>query len=113
MAAGTLVLSFNFDKSFTGIALLTGYHLCAVGVSGLLFVPSARVWGKRHLYLLGTILMVISSAWGGASGKNYNSMLGARIFQGIALAPFESLVNASVGDLYFVHVSLTNIVKPR
>lgn len=50
--------------------------------------------------------MIISSAWGGASGQNYNSMLGARIFQGIALAPFESLVNASVGDLYFVHVSI-------
>ncbi|KAK2768863.1 hypothetical protein FQN54_000723 [Arachnomyces sp. PD_36] len=103
LAAGTLVLSFNFHTSFTGIALLTGYHLCAVGVAGLLFVPSARVWGKRHLYLFGTLLTIISSAWGGASGSNYNSMLAARIFQGIALAPFESLVNASVGDLYFVH----------
>lgn len=113
MAAGTLVLSFHFDKSFTGIALLTGYHLCAVGVSGLLFVPSARVWGKRHLYLFGNILMIISSAWGAASGNNYNSILCARIFQGIALAPFESLVNASVGDLYFVHVGITNISKPK
>lgn len=103
------MLSFNFDKSFTGIALLTGYHLCAVGVSGLLFVPSARIWGKRHIYLFGNILMIISSAWGGASGQNYNSMLGARIFQGIALAPFESLVNASVGDLYFVHVSIKGV----
>ena len=43
--------------------------------------------------------------WGGASGHNYRSLLWARIFQGIGLAPFEALVNASVGDLYFVHES--------
>jgi Major Facilitator Superfamily len=47
--------------------------------------------------------MIISSAWGGASGTNYQSLLWARIIQGVALAPFEALVNAAVGDLYFVH----------
>ena len=76
------------------------------------------MWGKRHLYLIGTIIIIISSAWGGASGDGnaeatlvgvqrrkrlYNSLLAARFFQGIGLAPFEALVNASVGDLYFVH----------
>jgi MFS family permease len=52
---------------------------------------------------LGTIVVIFSSAWGGANGKNYKSLLWARIFQGVGLAPFEALVNASVGDLYFVH----------
>ena len=66
-------------------------------------MASARVWGKRHLYLLGTLLIIISSAWGGGSGRNYTSILWARIIQGVGLAPFEALVNASVGDLYFVH----------
>ena len=104
LAANTLTLALYFERDFTSMALLTGYHLCGVGVAGLIFVASARVWGKRHLYLLGTILIIISSAWGGASGTNYKSLLWARIFQGIGLAPFEALVNASVGDLYFVHV---------
>ncbi|KAL8812047.1 MAG: hypothetical protein Q9200_001313, partial [Gallowayella weberi] len=85
------------------MALLTGYHLCGVGVAGFIFVASARIWGKRHLYLLGTVLIIISSAWGGSAGTNYQSLLGARVVQGIGLAPFEALVNASVGDLYFVH----------
>jgi MFS family permease len=85
------------------MALLTGYHLLGVGLAGFLFVPSARIWGKRHLYLLGAIIVIVSSAWGGGSKKNYKSLLWARIFQGIGLAPFEALVNASVGDLYFVH----------
>ena len=78
-------------------------------MAGFLFVASARVWGKRHLYLLGIILIIISSAWGGAVGVNYESLLWARIVQGIGLAPFEALVNASVGDLYFVHVSCIEV----
>ncbi|KAL9598477.1 MAG: hypothetical protein Q9179_003900 [Wetmoreana sp. 5 TL-2023] len=118
LAANTVTLSLIFEKNFTETALLTGYHLCAVGVAGFIFVASARIWGKRHLYLLGTVLIIVSSAWGGAVGTkartgdtqvsfysrpNYASLLWARVVQGIGLAPFEALVNASVGDLYFVH----------
>ncbi|RJE26570.1 Mfs transporter [Aspergillus sclerotialis] len=103
MAANTVTISLYYERSFTSVALLTGYHLCGVGVAGVLIVPTARVWGKRHLFLLGNILMIASSAWAGASGHNYQSLLWARIFQGVALAPFEALVNACVGDLFFLH----------
>ena len=103
LAANTLTLTLYFGRSFTDIALLTGYHLLGVGVAGFFFVASARVWGKRHLYLLGTLIIIISSIWGGASGHNFKSLMAARFFQGVGLAPFEALVNASVGDLYFVH----------
>jgi hypothetical protein len=79
-------------------------------------VASARIWGKRHLFLLGCIILVASCAWGGAthSSGSYKSMLWARIFQGVATAPFEALANACVGDLYFVHergtrMALTNM----
>lgn len=103
LAANTLTLTLYFEKPFTDIALLTGWHLFGVGVSGFIFTASARVYGKRHLYLLGTVVIIVSSAWGGGSGHNYKSLLAARVFQGVGLAPFEALVNASVGDLYFVH----------
>ncbi|KAK3109905.1 hypothetical protein LTR53_016360 [Teratosphaeriaceae sp. CCFEE 6253] len=115
LAANTLTLTLYFEHSFTDVALLTGYHLLGVGLAGFIFVASARVWGKRHLYLLGTVVIIVSSAWGGASGpmngcadqrcrdRAYKSLLAARFFQGVGLAPFEALVNASVGDLYFVH----------
>ncbi|PLB46966.1 putative MFS transporter [Aspergillus steynii IBT 23096] len=103
MAANTVTIALHYGKSFTSVALLTGYHLCGVGVAGILIVPTARVWGKRHLFLLGHLLMVASCAWAGGSENNYQSLLWSRIFQGVALAPFEALVNACVGDLFFVH----------
>ncbi|KAF3005750.1 hypothetical protein E8E13_006796 [Curvularia kusanoi] len=103
LAADTVSLAILFKRSFTDMALLTGYHLLGVGIAGFIFVPSARIWGKRHLYILGTIIVIFSCIWGGATGTNYKSFLWARIFQGVGLAPFEALVNASVGDLYHVH----------
>jgi MFS family permease len=113
LAANTVTISIFYKKSFTSTALLTGYHLLGVGVAGFLCVPTARVWGKRHVFLLGTIIVIASSAWGGTCGRSrsnasYNSLLWARVFQGVGLAPFEALVNAAVGDLYFVHVSHRN-----
>jgi MFS family permease len=103
MAANTVTLSRYYRKSFMSVALLTGYHLCGTGIAGILIVPTARVWGKRHLFVLGHVLMVISCAWAGGSGESYQSLLWSRIFQGVALAPFEALVNASVDDLFYVH----------
>jgi hypothetical protein len=113
LAANTLTLSLFFELPFTKIAILTGYFLLGTGAAGIFFVPSARIWGKRHCFLLGTVIVIFSSAWGGAS-RSYTSLLWARIFQGIGTAPFEALVNASVGDLYFVHergkrMALTNL----
>ncbi|KAI5196802.1 serine/threonine kinase 16 [Aureobasidium subglaciale] len=105
LAADSVELALRFKCTFQEAALLTAYHLAGVGVGSLLFVPLARVWGKRHVFLIGALLMIASSAWGGSTHKGYNyaSLLWARVIQGVALAPFESLINACVGDLYFVH----------
>ncbi|KAL2153020.1 hypothetical protein VTH82DRAFT_4175 [Thermothelomyces myriococcoides] len=105
LAANTLTLSLHYVTNFSKVAELTGWYLLGVGIAAFFFVPSGRIWGKRHLFVLGTLLLVVTSAWAGASqGEgNFRSMVAARVFQGIATAPFESLVNAAVGDLYFVH----------
>ena len=107
LAANTLTLTFEYEIPFTKVAALTGWYLLGVGLAAFIFVPSGRIWGKRHLFVLGTVLLIATSAWGGASvGKEkHTSMVWARVFQGVATAPFESLVNAAVGDLYYVHVS--------
>jgi len=105
LAADSVQLAIFFVKTFQDAANLTAFHLAGCAVGAFIFVPSARVWGKRHVFLFGALLMTATSAWGGSThnNKNYTSLLWARVFQGVALAPFESLTNAVVGDLYFVH----------
>lgn len=126
----TLLIEFR-QTSITPIALLyvttilywgnyhvlthvfsTGWHLFGVGISGFLVVPSARVFGKRHAFLIGTILLIISNIWAGAS-KSYDSLLWARIIQGVGVCPFEALLGATVGDLYPVHVSSISLIYNR
>ncbi|CCC07192.1 unnamed protein product [Sordaria macrospora k-hell] len=105
LAADTVLLVSTLENvTFVKASLLTGHFLLGCGASAFLFVPSSRIWGKRHLFILGTILLIVTSVWTAASGsKSYTNFLWSRIFQGVAAAPFESLVNAAVGDLYFVH----------
>lgn len=105
LAANTVTISLYVGKDFTHVAILTGYFLLGVGVAGTFFVPSSRVWGKRHTFIFGMIVLIVSSVWGGVVGKqkDYDSFLWSRIIQGVGCAPFEALVNAAVGDLYFVH----------
>lgn len=115
----TLSLYFTTDTTvhtFTDVALLTGYHLLGVAAGGIVTVPAARVLGKRHLYLLGALVIIISSAVGGSKtdpDTDYKGLLVARVFQGIGLAPFEVLVNASVGDMYCVHVGSRTLIHAQ
>ncbi|KAK9780767.1 putative Major facilitator superfamily transporter [Seiridium cardinale] len=97
LAANTLTLSLYFTLDFTRIAILTGYFLLGVGFAGMFFVPSSRIWGKRHAFLIGTLLVIASSAWAGAVGRrrDYTSFLWSRIIQGVGTSPFESLINAA------------------
>lgn len=77
----TLLVWYGGGHSITDMALLTGWHLLGVAIAGFFFVASARVWGKRHSFLVGTVIIIISSIWGGLSGKSYNSLVAARFFQ--------------------------------
>ena len=62
----------------------------------------SRKYGKRPVFLVSTLLDIIGTAIG-ESQISYNYLLAARIVQGFSTSAFESLIVATVGDLYFVH----------
>lgn len=112
LATNTLTLIFLYKVSFTKGAALTGYFLLGVGCSAWLISASARVYGKRHAYVFGAVLLVAGSIWGAVGmsslskdvsllllASDYNSFLGARIMQGFGTGPFEMLVPSSIGDM--------------
>lgn len=87
MASNSIVVLVDLQiAAYADVAGLTGYHLLAVGLGGFVWVSTARVWGKRHVYMCGILLVIAGSAWAGSvqNGKaGYGSLLGARILQGI------------------------------
>lgn len=99
-----VVLSERFQRGYGDIANLTAYWQLAVGIAGAVVVPFAKIWGKRHQYLLGLLLVLIGCIWTSQS-KTFVSFLWSRITQGVGTACFEALLGVSVGDLYHVHVS--------
>ena len=53
-----------------------------LGVSTYLCAALAPIYGKRLIYLLTTLLFIVSCIWAAAS-QNYKSLLISRTFQGL------------------------------
>ena len=104
----TLELALLFDVSYTKISLLTGYSLCATGASGVFISAIANKYGKRFVFLFSLICALTGTVWGGYS-TTYDSLLGARIIQGLSVSLFESVIFSIIGDLYHVHERGTRI----
>jgi len=95
-------LTILFNVSFTDVSLLTGYSLCATAASGLFISAATHKYGKRMTLLFSMVFAFVGTTWGGFA-QSYDSLLGARIIQGLSVSWFESVFFAIVGDLYFVH----------
>ncbi|KAK5053689.1 hypothetical protein LTR84_001650 [Exophiala bonariae] len=59
-------------------------------------------FGKRPVYLTAAIGLVATSFWGSAS-TSWTSFVASRAFAGISMAPAESLIPASIADIWYVH----------
>ncbi|ORY76954.1 major facilitator superfamily domain-containing protein [Protomyces lactucae-debilis] len=103
LATSTLVFVSVLHTTFTRIAMLTGWHVLAVALCGPIFNATCKIYGRRHTFVIGLILMIAGSVWAAAAPATYNSLLGARLLQGFGVMPFEALVPVVVADLYFVH----------
>lgn len=95
-------LTLVFEVSFTKVSLLTGYSLLATACFGLVVSPVARKYGRRSPLIFSITCAFAGCLWAGYA-DSYNSLLGARILQGLGVSLFESLSFVIVGDLYFVH----------
>ncbi|KEF56777.1 uncharacterized protein A1O9_06967 [Exophiala aquamarina CBS 119918] len=84
------------------IVVASGYNLLAAGCIGPLVSAFSRKYGKRPVYLVSTLFDIIGTAIGQAK-IDYKYLLAARIIQGFSTSAFESLIVATVGDIYFVH----------
>jgi MFS family permease len=79
-----------------------GSCIAAIAVGSLVFNSLAVKVGKRPIYIVSSIGLMISCFWA-AEAKSFASLAGARAVQGFCMAPMEALVPASISDIWFLH----------
>jgi MFS family permease len=91
-------LGFSFDELNNGFALGIG----GLGIGCPLFVPIAVKFGKRPVYLVATILVIVATFWQ-ARMKYLHDYYAASFLEGLATSLCEAMIQMTIADLYFVH----------
>ncbi|KAI5296679.1 hypothetical protein KEM52_000003 [Ascosphaera acerosa] len=102
LAAGYDDVATQYDVSSQKVALTTGFYMLGMGLGSVVMSPTAILFGKRPVYILGVVLFVATAIWCAAS-PSYASLLVARIFQGVAVSPVECLPSATIAEIFFLH----------
>ncbi|KAJ4386228.1 hypothetical protein N0V93_009121 [Gnomoniopsis smithogilvyi] len=102
LAAGFSNVASDFGVPTARVSLTTGLYMMGMGVGSVFASPTAILWGKRPVYLFCAILFIGTSVWCAAS-PSFNSLMAARVFQGVAVSSVECLPSATIAEIYFLH----------
>ena len=102
LAAGMHDLAVEFDRPITTISYLVGAFMLALGTGSIFASPTAILYGKRMVYLLGIFIFLMGSIWAGAA-PDFGNLMGGRILTGFGASPTESLPSATIAEIYFAH----------
>jgi nitrate/nitrite transporter NarK len=87
-------------------AALTGVPWIFGALSGLGSAILAQKIGKRGIYIVSAVLMLVGAIWNMHVYESYAQFMVSRLFQGISWGAYESLVLISVKDMFFVGTRL-------
>lgn len=108
LGPGFLEIAENLNITVPVLAQSTAWTILTIGLGLFISNPLAKIIGRRPVYMAAILIMFATSIWGGAI-REYPSFLGSRIVAALGMAPFEVLVQCTIGDLYFVHERATRI----
>ncbi|KAF3769321.1 hypothetical protein M406DRAFT_75803 [Cryphonectria parasitica EP155] len=108
LSPGFVQVSADLGITVEVLSQATAWLILTIGLSLFITNPLAKIFGRRPIYIISIFIMFATSVWG-AAVTNYSSFLASRIVAGIGMAPFEILVQCTIGDLYFVHERATRI----
>ena len=95
-------MSLELNTTIPALILTTGYQTLVVGVTGPLFNALARKYGKRPIFIFGSVICLIANIIGSCV-NSYTGVMVSRVIQGFSIAPYESLIFTLLSDLFFVH----------
>ena len=70
----------EFKTTYQVTAKFAGWQFWPAGIAGLFGSAIGRIWGKRPVYIVSTLILFIGAIWN-ALAQNTDSFLGARVLQ--------------------------------
>ncbi|GAO52407.1 MFS general substrate transporter [Saitoella complicata NRRL Y-17804] len=102
LAAAFPQVSQDLGVSLSKVSITTGSYMLALGIGSVFASPLSLRWGKRGVWILGILIMFVSTLWAGFS-HSYGSLVAARVVEGFGVSPCECLASPIIADLYFQH----------
>jgi MFS family permease len=91
ISPGYASMSREFGISYNALNGGLGWGIFVIGISCFFTNSMAVIWGRRPIFLLGNLLLFISSVWG-YFAHSYSSLLASRLVGCIGMSPFEVYV---------------------
>lgn len=108
LSPGFVEISQNLNITVEILSQATAWLIFTLAMVLFVTNPLAKLIGRRPIFIMAIIVMFITSVWG-AAVREYDSFLASRIVAALGMAPYEVLVQCTIGDLYFVHERATRI----
>jgi len=103
ITTGNVAIEKEFNVTADEISFnLVGLLQMTTGSGTFFTAAAAAIWGKRPVFFISTIALFATNAWG-FFAKSFLSLTVMRFIQGFAAAPLETLVSATISELFFVH----------
>ncbi|TKA80577.1 hypothetical protein B0A49_00629 [Cryomyces minteri] len=97
-----LAMQSAWPVTVAKLTQLVSVNILMVGASNLWWVPLANLIGRRPIILVSLVILTLSSMWCGLA-QSYDSLLVARLFQGIGGGAADTVSPDIVGEVFFVH----------
>ncbi|KAK9772114.1 hypothetical protein SCAR479_11277 [Seiridium cardinale] len=88
-------------RPFPVLSRLIAVTVLLIGGANIWWVPLSNIIGHRPVLLSSLLILTLADLWCGLA-TNYDSLLAARIFQGIGAAAADTVAPAIIGEVYFV-----------
>ena len=97
-------MSVDLHVTYTQLNRAMSVNFVGLSMGCVLFIPLARKYGRRPIYLLSTALMLATSIWLGEL-RSLGELYVANLLQGLAGATNESIVQMTVSLQSLVRVA--------
>ncbi|RHZ60793.1 putative MFS transporter [Aspergillus thermomutatus] len=100
IATGFESLAQDLHLPFAKLADLISYSVLAMGLANIFWMPLALCFGKRPIVLVSMAMFVTGVIWTSVA-KDYNSLMGARVFASFGYGSIESLGPSILADIFY------------